>query len=69
MKVSAYMARHIETVSGDEASDREYINQHFFIVFPEKYIRKQVKKGLRREEILSKFRDSNRYETMKGEFP
>lgn len=34
-------------------------------MFSEKYILKQMKKGLDRKSILNKFRDSNRYEIMK----
>lgn len=37
--------------------------------FPEKYIRKQVKKGLSREEVWSKFRESDRHKVMKGKIP
>lgn len=53
-------------ISGDSNIDREYINSQFVAFFPEKYIKKQIKKGRVREEVLSKFRESNRYETMKG---
>lgn len=62
------MARQLEMVPQKEASDRNYINTQFFMFFSEKYVRKQVKRGLSRKEVLSKLRDSNRYETMKGEF-
>lgn len=64
-KVSVKLTKQLETMSKDPSCDRPYINAHFFMVFPEKYIRKQVKRGLSREDILAKFRDSGRYETMK----
>lgn len=37
--------------------------------FPEKYKRKQVKRGLSRGEVLAKFRESDRHEIMKGITP
>lgn len=68
MKASAKLMRQIETISGEASSDRRYVNEIFFIIFSEKYITKQVKKGLSWDELLSKFRDSNRHELMKGQF-
>lgn len=35
-------------------------------MFPEKRLRRQVKKGIARQDILKKFRDSERYQLMKG---
>lgn len=65
-KISASASKKLETISGDPNCDRTYVNTQFFVVFSEKYLKKQVKKGLSRKEMLSKFRDSNRYEVMKG---
>lgn len=65
-KVPVKSLRILEMISGDSNIDREYINSQFVAFFPEKYIKKQIKKGRVREEVLSKFRESNRYETMKG---
>lgn len=36
------------------------------IMFPEKRLKRQVKKGIARKDILIKFRESDRYQTMKG---
>lgn len=66
VKIPVKLWKTIETISGDTRCDRKYINTQFFSVFPEKYIKKQVKKGLSRDQILLKFSESNRYETMKG---
>lgn len=65
MKASVKQMRQIETISGEAAADRRFINDIFFIIFSEKYIMKQVKKGLSWEELLTKFRASNRHELMK----
>lgn len=64
--IPADLAKQLETISGEPGSDRVFINSHFPLFFPAKYVRKQVKKGLSREEILNKFRSSDRYATMKG---
>lgn len=66
MKICSKLARQLEVVNAEPSSDRLYINTAFFVLFPEKYIKKQVKKGLSREEALKIFRDSARYDTMKG---
>lgn len=65
-KISTKLSKKLETIPGDSSSDRTYMNTQFFVVFSEKYLKKQVKKGLSRKDALSKFRDSNRYEIMKG---
>lgn len=58
------LIKRLDSISGDASFDRLYVNSHYAIMFPEKYIKKQVKKGSGRKEILTKFRDSNRYEIM-----
>lgn len=60
--------RKLETISGREESDRNYVNELILIIFTEKYIKKQVANGLTWYNVLQKFRESNRYETMKGSF-
>lgn len=64
-KVDVNLVKQLDSISGDAPFDRLFINTHFTIMFSEKYIRKQMKKGLDRKNILVKFRDSNRYEIMK----
>lgn len=64
-KVAVNAAKHLDSISGDTSFDRLFINTHFAIMFPEKYIRKQMKKGIERKKILENFRNSNRYEIMK----
>lgn len=66
--MSSKLSKELDTISSDPNYDRTYINTQFFLLFPQKYIKKQAKKGLTREQVLTKFRDSNRYETMKGSF-
>lgn len=63
-KVDVNLVGQLDSISGDAGFDRLFINTHFAIMFSEKYIRKQVKKGLDRKNILDKFRSSNRYEIM-----
>lgn len=62
----AELIKQLETISGHPESDRDYINSISFMFFSEKYLRKQVKKGLSREEVLAKLRDSKRYDIIKG---
>lgn len=68
VKVSAKKMEFLDTISSEPTADRLFINTFFFIVFSEKYLRKQIKKGLNRTEVLNKMRDSNRHKVMKGEF-
>lgn len=68
VKASAKLMRKLETISGREESDRNYVNELILIIFTEKYIKKQVANGLTWYNVLQKFRESNRYETMKGSF-
>lgn len=56
----------LEVISDHPDFDRPFINNHFTIVFPEKYLKKQIKKRLTREEVLKKFRESDRHKIMKG---
>lgn len=64
--VSAKSMKKLEKISDDPDSDRAFINTHFFVIFPEKYLEKQLEKGCSREKVLSKFRDSKRYDILKG---
>lgn len=63
-KADVNAIKQLDSISDDAAFDRPFINTHYAIMFPEKYIRKQVKKGLNRKDILNKFRSSDRYEIM-----
>lgn len=65
--ICSKLAKQLEVVNSESSSDRLYINTAFFVLFPEKYIKRQVKKGFSREETLKNFRDSARYDTMKSE--
>lgn len=58
----------MDTISGDAASDRKYVNSCFFIIFPLEYIEKQIKKTPSRKLVLEKLRGTKRYETMNGQF-
>lgn len=58
--------KQLETVPRGATFDRTYINTAFFIMFPEKRLRRQVKKGISRKDILAKFREADQYQTMKG---
>lgn len=46
--------------------DREYINKLFAVVFTDKYLRKQIEKGLSREQILTNLRGTKRHTTIQG---
>ena len=67
VKVSAKVMEILDTITSDPSGDRLYINTFFFAMFPEKYIKKQMKKGMNRSSVLKKFRDSKRHQVMKGE--
>lgn len=66
VKVDQKLAKQMDTISSEPSCDRMFINTHFMVVFSNKYIFKQFKKGLDRKATLNKFRDSNRYELMKN---
>lgn len=66
VKIPAEMMSDIGRVSGDADADRKYINDLFKVLFPENYFKKQIKKGLTCDGILSKIRESSKHETMKG---
>lgn len=66
VKVHAKLLKQIETTSSAASFDRFFINTQFMIFFTDKYILKQAKKGLSREVVLLKFRESKRYETMQS---
>lgn len=68
ISVSAKLTKQLELISSDPEFDRTYINAHFFIVFPEQFILERMEKGLSRENVLSEFRESDRYQLMKGIF-
>lgn len=65
-KISVKLTKQLQVIASTPSFDRPFINALFLMVFTDKYIRKQLKKGLNREDILTKFRDSDRYETMKS---
>lgn len=58
------LIKQLDTISGNASFDRLFVNTHFSIMFPEKSLRKQLKKGLGRKDILERFRNSNRGEIM-----
>lgn len=68
VSVSAKLSKQLEMISKDPEFDRIYVNTHFFIVFPEKFILEQIEKGLSRESVLLEFRESDRHQIMKGIF-
>lgn len=65
--LSAKVIEILDTLTSDPSGDRLYINNFFFAMFPEKYIKKQMKRGMNRSSVLKKFRDSKRHRVMKGE--
>lgn len=66
VSVSVKLTKQFETISSDPGSDRSYVNAQFFVFFSEKKIFRRIKKGLSREQVLDEFRQSDRYEIMKG---
>lgn len=68
ISISAKLTKQLEMISSDPESDRTYINAHFVIVFPEHFILERMEKGLSRENVLSEFRESDRYQLLKGTF-
>lgn len=66
VKVAKPALRRLETISSAQQFYREFINSGYLVFFCEKYCRRQVKKGLSREQMLKKIRDSNRYETLQN---
>lgn len=67
VKVKADLAKRLEIIPSKESSDRKFVNESFDLFFSDKYIEKQIRNGCAKEQLLTQFRDSNRYETMKGE--
>lgn len=65
-KMTVKKAGVLETIPTDSFADRLFINSEFSMLFSEKYLRKQMKKGLDRAEVLTKFRSSGRHDVMKG---
>lgn len=68
VSVSAKLTKRLEKISNDPENDRAYVNEHFFIIFPKKFILERFEKGSNREDVLSEFRDSDRYQIMEGIF-
>lgn len=66
MNIDVDLAKQLNSIPSSPSFDRTYINSAFSIMFPEKRLRRQVKKGIARQDILKKFRDSERYQLMKG---
>lgn len=66
--VPAKLIQQLEAISSDPESDRAYVNNIFHIIFPETFIMERMEKGLSRENVLSEFRDSDRYEILKSIF-
>lgn len=64
--VPSNMMNVVGKISGDKDSDSNYINKLFEVLFPEKYLKKQIKKGHNRKAILNKIRDSKKYDIMEG---
>lgn len=65
-KVPAKKMDLLNEIPSDPGNDRLFINTAFFIFFSEKRLRKQVKNGLNRLDVLKKFRDSSKYELMRA---
>lgn len=56
----------LNAISGNISNDRDFINKAFAIVFSDAYIRKLIKKGLNRQDVLKEMRETKRYATIKG---
>lgn len=65
VSVSTQLTKQLQTISSSPESDRKYINAQFLVVSPEKSMT-LIAEGLSREDILDKFRKSDRYEIIKG---
>lgn len=63
-KILAKKMDMLNSISTEPDCDRRFINSAFLIFFPEGRIRKQIKKGLNREGVLEKFRESSKYALM-----
>lgn len=63
-KILAKKMDMLNSISSQPDCDKLFINSGFFIFFPEGRIRKQIKNGLNRKEVLKKFRDSSKYTLM-----
>lgn len=68
VKLKVDLAKRLEIIPGEESSDRRYINETFDMFFSEKYIKKQMRNGCAKEKLLTQFRETDRYETMRGEY-
>lgn len=66
VKVASKCLKYLETMSSTPTFDKPFINASFMVFFTDKYLKKQKKKGLDRQATLQKFRDSQRYETMRS---
>lgn len=60
------MAKRLEIIPSEESSDRKFINETFDMFFSEKYIKKQIRNGCTKEQLLPQFRQTERYDTMRG---
>lgn len=65
--MKAHLVKQLEIIPNEESSDRKFINESFGIFFSEKYMKQQIQKSSSPEQLLTQFRGSDRYETMKSE--
>lgn len=56
----------LDDIPDSPSYDREYINKLFAVVVADKYLIKQIGKGLGREQVLANLRETKRYTTMTG---
>lgn len=58
----------IDDIPTGPSYDREFINKIFAVVFSDSYLNKLIRKGLDREKVLGKLRETKRHTTIKGIF-
>lgn len=66
VKISAKKFKLLEAIPVDPPNDRLFVNSAFFVFFNEQKIKKKIKKGFTRDEVLKDFRESNKFEIMRS---
>lgn len=57
----------LDLIPDGPSNDREFINKAFSVVFSDGYIKKLMKNGADRQNVLDQLRGKKRHATIKGE--
>lgn len=59
-------ANKLDMIGGGPSDDRPFINAIFSMFFPDNDIKKLKDDGMKREEVLARFRNSDQHDIIKG---